>query len=99
MHKKEMKEVRSKSPIKRRLSLIGGGVLFAVFGLLMQEQGKFVWTNWFGQNVFAPGITALGGTMMVLGLLPNSWVARFAQVRKQRPINFHQNTTTRAGKD
>jgi len=94
-----MTEIRFKSPVKRRLSLIAGGVFFVIFGLLKQEQGKFAWTNWFGQNVFAAGVTALGGAMIVLALLPNSWVAKLVRVRKPAPHHFHHNSTTRSEKD
>ena len=78
---------------------VGGGAFFLLLGLFLQYQGKFEWTNYYGQNVFSFGIIVAGGLILVLGLLPNSWVAKVAVVDKKKPIRFHHDSTFHSGKD
>ncbi len=84
---------------RRRIWVAGGGAFFLLLGLFLQHQGKLAWTNYYGQNIFAAGVAALGGLIIVLALLPNSWVAKAAIVQQKRAVRFHHKSTSHLGKD
>ena len=71
--------------LKRRLAVIGGGILLVVFGALKQQVGQFGWRNWYGQPVFSAGVISLGAVIIAVALIPSSWVAKFATLRSKRP--------------
>jgi hypothetical protein len=96
---KRIRETRNSSLLQRRIKAIGGGAFFLLLGLLLQLRGRLAWTNYYGQNIFSAGILAFGGVIIVLALLPDSWVAKLAVVDKKRPVRFHHDSASHSGKD
>ena len=96
---KRIRETRHSRLLQRRIKAIGGGAFFLLLGLFLQLRGRFAWTNYYGQNVFSVGIIVVGGAIIVLALLPNSWVAKLAVVDKKRPVRFHHDSASHSGKD
>src|SRR5690349_21408997 len=96
---KRTRETRHSNLLRRRIKVIGGGAFFLLLGLLLQLRGRLAWTNYYGQNIFSVGIIVVGGVIIVLAVLPNSWVAKLAVVDKNKPVRFHHDSTSHSGKD
>ncbi len=94
-----MKEIRHEPQWKGRIKVAVGGAFFVVLGFSPEHRGKPEWTNYYGQNIFSVGIMVLGGLLIVLAVIPNSWVAKIAVVDKKKPVRFHHNSTSRSGKN
>ena len=94
-----MKETRHEPQWKRRIKVAGGGAFFLVLGFILQHGGTPEWTNYFGQNIFAVGIMVFGGLLIVLVVIPNSWVAKIAVVDKKKSVRFHHNSAPHSGKN
>ena len=67
--------------LKRRSMLVGSGIFVLLFGFLAQSQGEFMWANWLNQPVFSAAVIATGAFLVVLGLIPSSWMARATSIR------------------
>ena len=94
-----MKETRHEPQWERRIKVAGGGAFFLVLGFILQHRGGLEWTNYYGQSIFSVGIMVLGGLLIVLAVIPNSWVAKIAVVDKKKPVRFRHHSTPHPGKN
>lgn len=94
-----MGKSKYKASLKSRLKLIVSGFFLLIFGLMAEWQGQLLWTNWFGQQIFAMGVAALGAAIVVLGLIPSSWLIKVSLVTRKRPSSLSHKPSIHPGKN
>jgi Na+/melibiose symporter-like transporter len=67
-----------------RFKLIGAGLVFAGVGVLLLRRGVQVVMHWTGQPMFSWGFVAAGVVCFVLAFIPTSWVAKAAEIPRER---------------
>jgi hypothetical protein len=66
-----------------RLIAIALGLLLAAYGAAMMHRGFLAYSNSYRMTVFAPAVVVTGIIFVLLGVLPNSWVAFFVRNRSR----------------
>jgi hypothetical protein len=62
--------------LKRRLGAAAIGIVLVFVGLVRQVSGETVLIHWTGQQQYSYGVIAAGGFMLLISLVPNSWLDR-----------------------
>ena len=77
--------------IKNRLQAAAMGALLIFGGVFRLEYGVFVGFNWYRQPVFSHDLIAAGGVMILVALLPSSWIKAATQPPStDRPANYRK---------
>jgi uncharacterized membrane protein len=79
---------RYKPPAARtsgRIKVIAAGLFFILAGMLRVQAGIQVVKHWTGQPVFSWAAIATGGLLVILALIPGSWIARIAGTQSSKP--------------
>jgi hypothetical protein len=60
--------------------VIAGGLLVAFVGYSLLKAGKDVVTHWTGQPLYSVGLIVAGILLVVLSMIPSSWVSKAAAI-------------------
>jgi hypothetical protein len=65
--------------LKKRLLVAAFGALFVFGGWFKIMHGTYYWTNRYGEPVYSTSLIATGAVILLLALLPSSWIENLAK--------------------